>query len=197
MTRAETKQILAVLRAAYPNFYRNVTDSDVKDTINLWTSLFEDDDAILVAAAVKSIIVANARDFPPNIGTIKEQMRKLAQDDDISEMEAWAKISAACRNGIYGAQEEFNKLPYMLQKIVGSPKQLTEWALLDADSLQSVVASNIQRSFRTVQQREQERSKLPQSVQTLLQSIQLKTIDGPECDENVKRISEPVTQRTF
>ena len=81
MTRDETRKILAVLRTAYPNFYRNVSDSDVTDTLNLWASMFTDDDPRLVAAAVKSIIVASNREFPPNIGTIKEQMRKLMQDD--------------------------------------------------------------------------------------------------------------------
>ena len=59
MTRDETRKILAVLRTAYPNFYRNVSDSDVTDTLNLWDSMFTDDDPRLVAAAVKSIIVAN------------------------------------------------------------------------------------------------------------------------------------------
>ena len=44
MTRDETRRILAVLRTAYPNFYRNVSDSDITATINLWTSMFEDDD---------------------------------------------------------------------------------------------------------------------------------------------------------
>lgn len=189
MTRDETRRILAVLRTAYPNFYRNVSDSDITATINLWTSMFEDDDPRLVAAAVKSIIVASNREFPPNIGTIKEQMRKLMQDDDLSEMEAWAKISAACRNGIYGAQEEFDKLSPTLQRIVGSPQQLGEWALLDADSLQSVVASNIQRSFRTVQQREREQAKLPQEVQALLQSIRMGAVGDLEGETDVKRIS--------
>lgn len=189
MTRDETRRILAVLRTAYPNFYRNVSDSDITATINLWTSMFEDDDPRLVAAAVKSIIVASNWEFPPNIGTIKEQMRKLIQDDDLSEMEAWAKISAACRNGIYGAQEEFDKLSPTLQRIVGSPQQLSEWALLDADSLQSVVASNIQRSFRTVQQREREQAKLPQEVQALLQSIRMGAVGDLEGETDVKRIS--------
>lgn len=189
MTRDETRKILAVLRMAYPNFYRNVSDSDVTDTLNLWASMFTDDDPRLVAAAVKSIIVASNREFPPNIGTIKEQMRKLMQDDDLSEMEAWVQISAACRNGIYGAQEEFSKLSPTLQRIVGSPQQLSEWALLDTDSLQSVVASNIQRSFRMVQQREREQTKLPQEVQALLQSIRMGSAGNLEGENDVKRIS--------
>lgn len=190
MTRDETRKILAVLRTAYPNFYRNVSDKEATDTVNLWASMFADDNPNLVAAAVKSIIVASNREFPPNIGTIKEQMRKLMEDDDLSEMEAWAKISAACRNGIYGAQEEFDKMSPTLQRIVGSPQQLSEWALLDAETLQSVVASNIQRSFRTVQQREREQAKLPHEVQKLLQSIRIENVGTLKGENDVKRISE-------
>lgn len=190
MTRDETRKILAVLRTAYPNFYRNVSDKEATDTVNLWASMFADDNPNLVAAAVKSIIVASNREFPPNIGTIKEQMRKLMEDDDLSEMEAWAKISAACRNGIYGAQEEFDKMSPTLQRIVGSPQQLSEWALLDAETLQSVVASNIQRSFRTVQQREREQAKLPHEVQNLLQSIRIGNVGTLKGENDVKRISE-------
>lgn len=191
MTRDETRKILAVLRTAYPNFYRNVSDKEATDTVNLWASMFADDNPSLVAAAVKSIIVASNREFPPNIGTIKEQMRKLMEDDDLSEMEAWAKISAACRNGIYGSQEEFDKMSPTLQRIVGSPQQLSEWARLDAETLQSVVASNIQRSFRTVQQREREQAKLPHEVQKLLQSsIRIENVGTLKGENDVKRISE-------
>lgn len=65
----------------------------------------------------------------------------------------------------------------------------SEWALLDTDSLQSVVASNIQRSFRMVQQREREQTKLPQEVQALLQSIRMGSAGNLEGENDVKKIS--------
>lgn len=168
MTREETQTVLRIVRAEWPASFRNMSRQDAEDKLNLWAELFADDDAKLVAAALKAIIVAENREFAPQIGTIKEQMRKLTAPDEMSEAEAWARIRKAIRNADYEPVKEYKKLPEVLKKLVGSPSQLHEWAMMDSETLNSVVASNVQRAYRTVQARESERAKLPESVKTAI-----------------------------
>ncbi len=168
MTREETVGVLAVLRGAYPGFYRGIAKQEAVDTVNLWATMFASDDVRLVTAAVQALIASDVKGFPPHIGAVKEQMRRLTASDEMDEATAWATIRAAISNGLYGAAEEFEKLPPLCQRIVGSPSQLRDWAACDSDEVATVVASNVQRAFRSVQQREQERAKLPPSVQKLL-----------------------------
>ena len=171
MTLQETATIMDILTAAYPHFYGGKRAPDAKNTLSLWASVFADDDVQLVAAAVKAIIVADTREFPPTIAHVKEKMRRLVQPETMTEAEAWTLISQATKNGIYGSQEEFAKLPSALQKLVGSPEQLRVWATMDSDTLHSVVSSNFQRSYKVILQREQEAAKLPKDVLALVSGM--------------------------
>ena len=89
----------------------------------------------------------------------------------MTEAEAWELISKAIRNGLYGAGEEYAKLPPLLQRLVGSPEQLGVWARMDSATVQSVVASNVQRAFRVAQEREDWQKNLPPDVRELIEAM--------------------------
>lgn len=173
MKRQEVGIIMDILRAAYPRYYFGLSQTELKDAINLWAEMFAGDDVALVAAAVKSWIEADEKGFPPSIGQIKGKLRQItgAGRQEPTEAEAWARIAAAVRNGLYGAREEFEKLPLPLQRIVGSPATLREWACMDSQELHTVVASNVQRSYRQIAAQEREMAKLPADVRAVVLQI--------------------------
>lgn len=166
MTREDVIKIMSVLRGAYPGFYRGISKAEALDTINLWADMFANDDAALVGVAVKCLIETDEKGFPPTIGQVKAKMRMLASKTAPTESEAWNLVAAAVKNGLYGAAEEFAKLPPVCQRIVGSPSQLRDWAMMDSDSLHSVAASNFQRSYRAISEREKEIAKLPEDLKS-------------------------------
>ena len=178
MTRDGVIKIMSVLRGAYPQFYRDISKAEALDTINLWTDMFSGDDESLVAAAVKCLIETDEKGFPPTIGQVKAKMRMLTSGKELSDAEAWKLISDAARNGIYGSAEEFAKLPPILQRIVGSPAQLKEWAMMDSQTLHSVVASNVQRSYKAISSKEREVAALPADVKAMLGNV-VKPIEPP------------------
>ena len=98
-------------------------------------------------------------------------MHDLTAPATLSETEAWALVSKAIRNGIYGYQEEYDKLPPTVRAAVGRPEQLKEWAMMDVGETESVVASNFMRGFRTVQKRDRETAMIPESVRTLISGV--------------------------
>lgn len=171
MERSDVLKIMAVLRGAYPQFYRDISRQEAEDTVALWLDMFRRDNPSLVGAAVKSIIEGDEKSFPPTIGQVKAKMRLIAGEDRMTEAEAWNVVSAAIRNGLYGAADEFEKFPPILKRIVGSPNMLREWARMDSDTVHSVVASNFQRSYRAVSAREREIAKLPPDVREIVQQI--------------------------
>lgn len=171
MNREETLAIMGVLKAAYPNYYRDMKRGDAEGVVELWHTMFADDPAQVVGMAVKAHIATDTKGFPPHIGAIKESIRKLTQPKEMTEQEAWALVRQATRNGIYGSQDEFDRLPHSIQKLVGSPNQLREWAMMDGETLNSVVASNFQRSYKVVAAREREMLTLPHNIRVLLDEI--------------------------
>jgi hypothetical protein len=163
MTREETKAILAVLKAGYPNFYKDMTKEDAKNTVDLWATMFADDSARLVTEAVKSLICTLK--FPPTIADVKEKIHLLTQPQGMSELEAWNTVRRAI--SYYDAQENYNSLPPMLQRLVGSPNQLREWAVMDRETVNSVIQSNFMRSYKVIAAREREQVMLPESAKKM------------------------------
>lgn len=171
MTREETLQVLAILKTAYPGFYRDMKRKEAEDTVSLWHDMFADDDPGHVAAAVKVLISTDIKGFPPHIGAVKEKLRKLTSPEEMTAGEAWNLVYKAVQQGLYGSREAFAALPPLLQRLVGSPNQLRDWAIMDADTVQSVVASNFQRSYQARSQSQREYELMPPEVKALMAEI--------------------------
>lgn len=182
MTRQETGVIMDILATAYPRFYGGNDAPDPRKAVTLWAEMFHDDPVELVAAAVKALIVTDERGFPPHIGAVKAQMRKIMQPDEPTEQEAWALVLGALKRGIYESKAAFDALPETVRRVVGSANQLREWAVMDSETVQSIVASNFQRSYRERARREREFAALPSDVQKLARRLEtamtLKALEG-------------------
>jgi len=100
----------------------------------------------------------------------------------MTEMEAWDMVKSAI--SYYYAAEKFESLPPILQKLVGGPGQLREWALMDVETLNSVIQSNFMRSYRAMAASEREYAMLPSSTKKFISEItfkrDMKAIAGSE-----------------
>ena len=171
MNREDTLKIMSVLKAAYPNYYKDMKKNEAEGIVALWTDMFQDEPYQLVAMAVKSHIATDTKGFPPHIGVIKDAIVKLHTAEELTEQEAWALVSAATRRSSYYSTEEYAKLPPVVQRIVGSPEQLKEWAAMDTATLNSVVASNFQRSYKARAGHERELMALPSGIKQAMEQL--------------------------
>ena len=71
----------------------------------------------------------------------------------------------------YNATETFSRLPPILQKIVGSPNTLREWAQMEAETVDSVIQSNFMRSYKVRAAQEKERAMLPESTRQMIAGL--------------------------
>ena len=167
MTRDETMKILATMQAAYPN-YKPV---DKSITLNTWTVLLQEYTYEQAITALKSYITSDTSGFAPAIGQLISMVQKIEKPLGLNEMEAWALVSRALRNGYYGAEEEFSKLPLLVQKAVGSPDNLRNWSQTDTESVENVIQSNFMRTYRTVVSRDAEIGRMPQEIRAKIDKV--------------------------
>lgn len=169
MTKVETMSIMAVLKEAYPHYYRDKTREELSQTVNLWAEMFASDPAQIVTESVKALICTLK--FPPTIADVKEKIRLITQPETMTEMEAWGKVLSAIQSSNYHAQDNFYRLPPVIQKIVGSPNQLREWAMMESDVTNSVIQSNFMRSYKARVAQEKEYEALPDSTKNLMLNL--------------------------
>jgi len=196
MTREETQAVLALLRVAYPNFYKDLKKAEADEIINLWAAMFADDEPQIVTEAVKAMI--STLRYPPTIADVKEKIRLITSPETMTEIEAWNLVYDAIQTSNYNAKENFNRLPLIIQKLVGSPNQLKEWAVMDADTVKSVIQSNFMRSYTARAKAEAQREMLPGSTKKLMLELseKFKMIEEPKDEKHCERKveTEPVQQ---
>lgn len=182
MTKDEVKVILGVLKTAYPAFYKDLSREEAMRVVDLWSTMFSEESAEIVTEAVRALICTMK--YPPTIADVKEKIREISTPESISEMEAWNIVKSAI--SYYHAKENFEKLPPLIKKVIGGPSQLRDWAVMDADTVNSVIQSNFMRSYTAIKKREESYFSLPQSTRKLIEQLSQKYKLTDSCRKSLK-----------
>lgn len=75
MTREETLQVLAILKAAYPSSYNGMTRREAEGTVAVWGMQFAEVPVDIVMMAVQKLISTNK--FPPAISEVKAKIETI------------------------------------------------------------------------------------------------------------------------
>jgi len=75
MTREETLQVLAILKAAYPSSYSGMTKREANGTVSVWSMQFADVPVEIVLMAVQKLISTSK--FPPAISEVRSKISTL------------------------------------------------------------------------------------------------------------------------
>lgn len=180
MNREEVIKILTILKTAYPKYYANMTKEEAENTIALYIDMFKDDNPTLVAMAIKQLITH--LQFPPTIADIKQEMFKLTETEKETPIDLWNKLKKAISNSTYNSAEEFKKLPPVVQRFVGSPARLREYALGDSEVNNTVVKGQFLKQIELIQKSNKEEKMLLPDVKFFLGTI------GKDLNQEIKQI---------
>lgn len=171
MTKKEMAEIISMMQLNYPDSFRDKSDKAVNGVINLWFMQFRDDEYMDVLTAVMAHIATDTNRYMPPVGVIKDKLVEIRTGEQMTEVEAWNIVRNAIRSYSWDAQEQFEKLPPVLQRLVGSANQLVEWGQMPAKEIATVVASNFQRSYKVRAASEREFLALPSAVKQTMEQI--------------------------
>lgn len=167
MTREETQELLLAISSLYPNF----KPEDKTMTINSWHWALADYPVQVIKGALQIYLKTNNTGFAPSVSQLIGCAYAPKENSALSEGEAWALVKRAIQDGNYHAEERFDELPEIVQKAVGSPNMIRQWAGTDSTEVNTVIMSNFQRAYKTVLQREQFNEKVPEALSELVMNI--------------------------
>ena len=75
MNKKEATQVLAILKAAYPNSYKNITADEVQGIVSVWSIQFADMSADIVLMALNKAI--STCKYPPSVAEVKEKISSI------------------------------------------------------------------------------------------------------------------------
>lgn len=166
MNKAETAKLIAVFKAVYPGFGGENIDA----TINAWQMVLADIPYEQASAAGAAYI--SSEHFPPVPADIVSRIAITQEQNYPTAIELWGVIRKGISNGLYGYVKEYEALPPICKRVVGRPEQLREWAML-GEELDTVIASNVQRSLEGLLKNQKELDKIPQRLQDAMRGNRL------------------------
>lgn len=155
MTREEFIKLAKAMNTMFPDM--NVAKDT--DAMNVWYAMMGDMDYMTASKALQAHV--NTSPYPPKVVDFR---RYESAHREMNEQEAWALVTKAIRNSNYYAEEEYGKLPPLVQKAVGSPTNLASWAQLPSDEVHTVISSNFARAYRAEVEREKAEAMLPEEL---------------------------------
>ena len=183
MTKEEVQMLLAMTQAVYPNYNPPSREA----AVNAWLMCLSEYDNNVVMAAFKAYMTTNTSGFAPAPGQLIEILQTLTQPSELNELEAWSIVRKALRNCGYNSEQEFAKLPTVVQKTVGTPQQLKIWAC-DSEFNENVVSSNFIKTYRTEVKRATELNKMPDDIRKLVEMVNTTSTSAQIANKNKQAI---------
>lgn len=174
---------------SYPNYKPN----DISETVDVWCMMLEEFSYQEVSVALKACILSNNSGFAPSIGQLVDKINSISQPTELNEMEAWSLVQKAICNSTYNSVSEFEKLPPLVQKAVGLPDNLRQWAMTE-NLNKEVIMSNFQRAYKIELQREKELQKMPKDVRNMIAKVN-ETSYGGQIERKRQQMIESANER--
>ena len=169
MTREETKELLMMIKAIYPNF--SIKPEEMTATINAWHLMLSEYPIEGINAALQIYVKTNNTGFAPSVSQIIGCMHKPSEVEQLSEGEAWNMVKRAIQDSAYHSKERFNELPPIIQRCVGSANMLFQWGQTDSDTVNTVIMSNFQRTYRAVLSKQDFNNKVPEQIADIVKGL--------------------------
>ena len=165
MTRDETKKILMLMGAVYPNF----KPDNLTATVDAWYLMLSDFEYADIENALRIYVRIADEQFAPSVNKLIAMIRKPQELSQMDFPTVWRYIRKAISRSLYYSEEEFDKLPDEAKALVGAPGQLREWAQLASETIDSVTRSKVETQYGVYQRRKAEVGAMPEEVRELIE----------------------------
>ena len=168
MTRPEAARVVLKISTMYANEYSKIPADNLEMIVQMWADTCEGYTGEQIEAALQQYMANDTSGFAPKPGQLIQYLVAPEDSNDLTASEAWAMVVKAMSNAIYGAEEEWEKLPPMVQRAVGTSYVLREMAMMPVESM-GVEESHFRRAYLSQLESERVRRRSPASAMKLIE----------------------------
>ena len=169
MTKEDTKKMIMYLRTAYKGFCEDV---NLTDAVNVWYDAFKNEDVRVMGIAARNYVKSS--EYPPTLAGIQKQLDLIKNKS--TDAELWALIVKATKNSTYGAVEEYEKLPPVCQKFIGSPTALKDLGQISEGTLETVVKGQFIKTAPQIREHHEVQTGLPMAVREVIEEARIRLL---------------------
>lgn len=191
MTLKDMVPIYDEIVTNYPRMFKDIPTETQAKQCELWAEYLADFQPAEVRAAVRSYLLED-HDFPPSVGKLCQicMANRKPVSMRMTEDQALALVNKALKNSLYHSEEEYNRLPRIIQELVVSPSNLYNIALNEMDD-RTVWEASFLRSFRAKSEAYAREEMLPDSVRLGIAKVR-ERISGTYEPSMLQMPSQPV-----
>lgn len=194
MERKDIQEMLATMQAIFPNY----KPENKTVAVSGWLFLLQNEKKEDVYKAFEIFCKTDTKGFAPNPAQLLKIIREM-ESETIAGGEAWAIVRKGLKNGIYGSKEEFAKMPEVIQRSIGTPGTLREWAMMETEVIESVIMSQFLKSYATVSKRMQMEKYAPEiKPEKMLEAESVEKIEQREehqCTQMSDELREKIEKK--
>ena len=171
ITREEFATLVKGINSVFPDCIKD------KDAFDVWYLLLNDLSYEVLSTAIHKYMMTEK--FPPKPADIRRLSVSVTQPEALTELEAWSIARKAIWSvDRFNPQKEFDKLPDLVKKAIGSASNLCEWAYNTKDSsMEDVISSHFMRAYRTVVERENKDMQIHPIVAQRIEEMRTKALE--------------------
>lgn len=182
MTREETIKVIGIIAMAYPNFDKFHDEKHIRSMVSVWGDMFSEDDAGLVALAVKEHISISK--WPPSIAEIRDSMTNIINPNIIPPDVAWEVVSKYLYiTGEHCHRDYHKELPQAIAETIDAIGYGQLYALYVAYARKSASKAGLDRvaflqAYEEKVNRQRKMAMLPKSLQQKVEAAKALHDDG-------------------
>lgn len=161
------------IKGTYPNWK---VDNPTQLTI-IWQDYLQEFPVEVVRTALKMFARTDTKGFAPSIGQIINLIMEMTENKELTAAEAWVLVRKAISNGIYESQKEFDKLPELVKRAVGSPSTIYDWATTGDDAAMDVRFSHFKSMYESLIRDKRKMLAYPEEIRTLIANKEANRIE--------------------
>jgi len=144
LTGKECLKLLGIIKTLFPN-EKQPGEDDIKVRAMFWADIFKDISFGQAVEGLKKYCATNTSGFAPQPAHIINCAR---QANRLSDTAIEFYLHRALCDSTYHSEEQFDRLPEDLKKIIGSPAELRRQALRETDDTRIYIAK-VCKEYRT------------------------------------------------